>query len=136
MTGDVSFESFRAFFNSYFQIFEGKHTDWLLLNEPDMSIVTPQLLNKRYQELIAVINEHFVEPEKKKGQQRDYNRMVELLNDEAMREAQVIHTARIKRQEEKEKRLLRRISKKQEKINYQLERQQKRQRNALMMQED
>ena len=41
VTGEQNFESFRAFFNSYFTIFEGKHTDWLLLNEPDMTCVTP-----------------------------------------------------------------------------------------------
>ena len=41
VTSEDEFEAYRAFFNSYFTIFEGKHTDWLLLNEPDMSQVTP-----------------------------------------------------------------------------------------------
>ena len=41
VTGEQFFESYRAFFNSYFTIFEGKHTDWMLLNEPEMSMVTP-----------------------------------------------------------------------------------------------
>lgn len=41
VTSDEKFEAYRAFFNSYFTIFEGKHTDWLLLNEPDMALVTP-----------------------------------------------------------------------------------------------
>ena len=36
VTSEETFEAYRAFFNSYFTIFEGKHTDWLLLNEPDM----------------------------------------------------------------------------------------------------
>ena len=37
VTSEDNFEAYRAFFNSYFTIFEGKHTDWLLLNEPDMT---------------------------------------------------------------------------------------------------
>ena len=48
VTSDELFEAYRAFFNSYFTIFEGKHTDWLLLNEPDIFQVTPQVLNQRY----------------------------------------------------------------------------------------
>ena len=55
VTSDESFEAFRAFFNSYFTIFEGKHTDWLLLNEPDMTFITPQVLNQRYEELVTII---------------------------------------------------------------------------------
>lgn len=51
VTHEEQFEAFRAFFNSYFTIFEGKHTDWLLLNEPDMTTINPQVLNKRYEEL-------------------------------------------------------------------------------------
>ena len=39
------FERFRAFFNSHFKIFEGRHTEWLLLNEPDMSLINPMTIN-------------------------------------------------------------------------------------------
>jgi len=35
VTPQERFTSFKEFFNQEFQIFEGKHTDWLLLNEPD-----------------------------------------------------------------------------------------------------
>ena len=45
VTSPQLFETFRAFFNNYFTIFGGKHTDWLLLNEPEMDQVTPQVLN-------------------------------------------------------------------------------------------
>ena len=76
MTGEEAFEAYRAFFNSYFTIFEGKHTDWLLLNEPDMTIVSPEVLHQRYDELVTIVNEHFIEQKYKKGQQRDYNKMV------------------------------------------------------------
>lgn len=48
VTSEQDFECFRAFFNSYFTIFEGKHTDWLLLNEPEMSTITPQEINRRF----------------------------------------------------------------------------------------
>lgn len=36
----------QAFFSQYFDYFIGKHTDWLLLNEPDISKVTPCVLNE------------------------------------------------------------------------------------------
>jgi len=55
VTSNENFEAFRAFFNSYFTIFEGKHTDWLLLNEPDVTSITPQILNKRYEEFVSII---------------------------------------------------------------------------------
>lgn len=45
------FEGFKAFFNSHFKIFEGRHTEWLLLNEPDMSQMTPKAINQRLEEL-------------------------------------------------------------------------------------
>ena len=45
ITSEEEFESYKAFFNQYFSIFEGKHTEWLLMNEPEMSKVTPQLIN-------------------------------------------------------------------------------------------
>ena len=43
--GEEEFSCFKAFFNSYIQIFEGKHTDWLLLNEPDVSELVPFTVN-------------------------------------------------------------------------------------------
>lgn len=61
VTSEQDFECYRAFFNSYFTIFEGKHTDWLLLNEPDMTTITPHVINQRFQDLIQVINDHFVD---------------------------------------------------------------------------
>jgi len=36
----------QAFFSHYFDYFIGKHTDWLLLNEPDISKITPCVLNQ------------------------------------------------------------------------------------------
>ena len=37
VTPEREFEAFKAFFNSHFKIFEGRHTEWLLLNEPDIT---------------------------------------------------------------------------------------------------
>ena len=48
VTSDETFEAHRAFFNNQFTIFEGKHTDWLLLNEPDLSQITPQFVSDRF----------------------------------------------------------------------------------------
>jgi len=41
------FEAFKAYFNNNFKIFEGRHTEWLLLNEPDMSKITMSAINER-----------------------------------------------------------------------------------------
>ena len=76
VTSEKVFEAYRAFFNSYFTIFEGKHTDWLLLNEPEMANVTPETLNRSYQELITIINENFIEQTNNKRKRKDYNKMV------------------------------------------------------------
>lgn len=38
-------QAVNAFFGQYFDYFIGKHTDWLLLNEPDVSQLTPAVLN-------------------------------------------------------------------------------------------
>ena len=55
VTSDEEFEAYRAFFNKYFQIFEGKHTDWLLLNEPDITLITPEVINNRFEELKKIL---------------------------------------------------------------------------------
>ena len=99
MTSDECFEAYRAFFNSYFTIFEGKHTDWLLLNEPDMFMISPQVLNQRYQELITIINTHFTEQTNRKGR-RDYNKMVSQLNEDAQREAHQNYLSKLKKKAE------------------------------------
>lgn len=120
MTGEEAFEAYRAFFNSYFTIFEGKHTDWLLLNEPDMTQVTPEVLNQRYYELVTIINEHFVEQTLKKGQLRDYNKMVAQLNEDAQREAHQNYLAKLKKKAEQERRLMKREGKRQARLNAKL----------------
>lgn len=58
MVDEQEFEAFKAFFDSYFQIFEGKHTDWMLLNEPEIGCITPGKINKRYEELISIFEKY------------------------------------------------------------------------------
>lgn len=56
ITSEEEFEAFRAFFNINFA-FEGKHTDWLLLNEPDFSQINPSVINNRLEELKSVLSQ-------------------------------------------------------------------------------
>jgi hypothetical protein len=56
VTPKSEFETFKAFFNSHFKIFEGRHTEWLLLNEPDISKVNPESINSRYSELRQILD--------------------------------------------------------------------------------
>jgi hypothetical protein len=45
VVSDEEFLKFQAFFDKNFAVFQGKHTDWLLLNEPDPSGITPQKIS-------------------------------------------------------------------------------------------
>jgi hypothetical protein len=46
------FEAIKTYFNINFPIFLGKYTtEWLLLAEPDVSFITPRLLNQKFSEL-------------------------------------------------------------------------------------
>jgi hypothetical protein len=45
VTPEREFEAYKAFFNSHFKIFEGRHTEWLLLNEPDITQLSPVAIN-------------------------------------------------------------------------------------------
>lgn len=45
------FQLIRVFFEANFQVFQGRHTDWLLLNEPDLAEVTPLSVAMRYRKL-------------------------------------------------------------------------------------
>lgn len=56
---EEEFRPFKVFFNNYFQTFEGKHTDWLLLEEPDVSAITLVVINNRYVELKKVHESNF-----------------------------------------------------------------------------
>lgn len=48
VTTENEFMAYYAFFNNYFQTFEGKHTDWLLLDEPDVATLSPESINNRF----------------------------------------------------------------------------------------
>ena len=46
------FEAIKAYFVQNFPQFLGKYTtEWLLLAEPDLSFLSPRVLNKKYMEL-------------------------------------------------------------------------------------
>lgn len=46
-----------AFFSSNFPQFIGKHTEWLLLNEPDLSKINAVMLNDKLKEYKAKYEE-------------------------------------------------------------------------------
>lgn len=48
LSDDSTYDAIQAFFDKNFLMFKGKHTDWLLLNEPDPSMLTPKAQNLRY----------------------------------------------------------------------------------------
>lgn len=72
VTPENEFEAFKAFFNSHFKIFEGRHTEWLLLNEPDISQLDPRSINIRFEELKALFRNEEGFPDKL---ERDYNKL-------------------------------------------------------------
>lgn len=106
VTPEREFEAFKAFFNSHFKIFEGRHTEWLLLNEPDLSQLTPKIINQRYEELKAISEAELRFAGRKR--ERDYNKIVQGLNDEADAEARATLMAKMRKREEDERRAFKR----------------------------
>ena len=47
----------KAFFSEHFSHFVGKHTTWLLMDEPSTSQMTPMVLNQTRNHLVKVYNE-------------------------------------------------------------------------------
>lgn len=50
-------DAVKAFFSEHFGHFVGKHTTWLLMDEPSSSQMTPLILNKVRNELMKIYNE-------------------------------------------------------------------------------
>ena len=98
VTSEEEFEAFRAFFNINFA-FEGKHTEWLLMNEPDMSLINPSTINNRFDELKSILGQFHIESSANRPQ-RDYNKMVARLNEDAAREAHVNYLSKLKKKVE------------------------------------
>lgn len=86
------FESIKAYFVQHFPQFLGKYTtEWLLLAEPDISFITPRVLNQKFLEL-KEIYEHLTAAEvvpnqddDVEDQNKDFNKLVEDLGEEAAR---------------------------------------------------
>ena len=102
VTPEREFEAYKAFFNSHFKIFEGRHTEWLLLNEPDITQLTPEAINQRYDELKANSEQETLFAGRRKD--KDYNKLVQGLNDEAEKEAHAYYLAKLKKQVDNERR--------------------------------
>lgn len=85
------FEAIKAYFVSHFPQFLGKYTtEWLLLGEPDISFITPKVLNRKLIEL-KDLNELLSNPlpsldhEDDDDNMKDYNKLVEDLGEEQIR---------------------------------------------------
>ena len=72
LTTDEEFQPLAAFFDHHFAMFKGKHTDWLLLSEPDKEI-TPVILNSRYSELLTMYDEQISGSLQNKKRITDFN---------------------------------------------------------------
>lgn len=78
MSGEKTELAIQAFFSMYFDFFIGKHTDWLLLNEPDISKITPVLLNRKMKSLMKTYQREIAKPDlfKKTENKADFNQIV------------------------------------------------------------
>lgn len=83
-------ECIKAFWSQNFQYFLGKYTtEWLILEEPDLTKITPKVLNSKFIELKKLyeksrILEKFNDDDED-DQNRDFNKMVEELGEEIQR---------------------------------------------------
>jgi hypothetical protein len=85
------FEAIKSYFVQHFPWFLGKYTtEWLLLGEPDISFITPKVLNRRLIDL-KDLNERLSNPivdplhEDEDYHLKDYNKLVEDLGEEQLR---------------------------------------------------
>ena len=85
------FEAIKAYFVQHFPWFLGKYTtEWILLGEPDISFITPKVLNRRLIDL-KDLNERLSNPivdplhEDEDDHLKDYNKLVEDLGEEQLR---------------------------------------------------
>jgi hypothetical protein len=84
-----------------------------LLNEPDLTTITPQAINLRYEELTSLFEKEISPQDDLSSRQRDYNKMVETLNEESLRDQHSLYVSRLKKGVEKERVLLKREIKRQ-----------------------
>ena len=74
-----------AFFSSNFPQFIGKHTEWLLLNEPDLTKINAVMLNDKLKEFKSLYEEMMQRPDDHKFEEDDFNKLVEQLGEEHIR---------------------------------------------------
>jgi len=88
VTCDADFKQFRVFFDSQFQFFEGKHTEWLNSMRPDFeSVCTPQAIDDRFKALVEIfygkLESHAPKAEPSKRRVIDYNQLTNKMIKEA-----------------------------------------------------
>lgn len=103
------FECIKAFWVQNFNCFYGKYTtDFLIMEEPDLEVITPKVLNEKFMELKKIFEkqrqlEKFNEEEEDPNDQnKDFNKMVEELGEEISR-VDILRKQQIEREERRRK---------------------------------
>lgn len=83
-------DSIKAYLGKHFQNFMGKYTtEWLILEEPELSKITPKVLNAKFCELKKIYEKtRYVEKindDDDDDQNKDFNKMVDELGEEINR---------------------------------------------------
>ncbi|CDW83815.1 UNKNOWN [Stylonychia lemnae] len=83
-------DSIKAYLGKHFQNFMGKYTtEWLILEEPDLSMITPKVLNAKFCELKKIYEKkRYVEKindDDDDDHNKDFNKMVDELGEEINR---------------------------------------------------
>lgn len=82
ISGEKTEKAVQAFFSNHFDYFIGKHTDWLLLNEPEINI-TPMVINKTTKDLTNIYHKHIAKKESTlDNDQLDLNHVVAMISEE------------------------------------------------------
>lgn len=109
MSPKLEFECIKAFWVQNFQCFYGKYTtDFLMLEEPDLTVITPKVLNDKFMELKKIYEkqrmlEKFNDDEDDANDQnKDFNKMVEELGEEISR-VDILRKQQIEKEERRRK---------------------------------
>ena len=79
-------QAIQTFFSIRLGYFIGKHTDWLLLNEPETSLISPAVLNQTKNDLLSLYRSEIIKSRYKEEKQGifhvDLNEIVAKLSEE------------------------------------------------------
>lgn len=82
LSDEDSANAISFFFSEHFPQFIGKHTEWLLLNEPDLDKIDAIMLNTNLKELKHIYELFTRKQNEEQNEEEDYNKLVEALGEE------------------------------------------------------